>query len=136
MATTSNAAVRAISGFDVALLRVDGSCFEHAQISSERPKGFPTLIALSWGVDGVPHPSSADLTTTDVQKYGDNLTIEKIAAVDGDSGSPLFNADEKIVGLLANRLANDGALAVPMANVAPLLPPDVSQQPEADPLEC
>jgi hypothetical protein len=48
------------------LLRVDGSCFQHSQITADRPQGFPTLIALAWGVDGVPHPSSADLTTTDV----------------------------------------------------------------------
>lgn len=134
---SKNGSVRQIPGVDAALLRVDGACFQHSQISPNRPQGFPTLIALSWGVDGVPHPSSADLTTTDVQNNGDNLTIEKIAAVEGDSGSPLFNASERIVGLLVKRLGNDGALAVPMANIAPLLPVDVlSEQAAAYPLEC
>jgi Trypsin-like peptidase domain len=134
---SKNGSARALPGLDAALLRVDGACFQHSSISGDRPQGFPTLVALAWGVDGVPHPSSADLTTTDVQHNGDNLTIEKITAVEGDSGSPLFNATERVVGLLIKRVGNDGALAVPMANIAPLLPADVtSNQAGAYPLEC
>jgi hypothetical protein len=109
-----NAYVKIIPGVDLALLRVDGYCFQYAKLAAQRPSGFPTLVAIVWGADTVPHPTSADLTeTTDVSLSGDKLTLDRIAAPGGYSGSPLFNAAGEVVGVLDNRLGDFRALAIP-----------------------
>jgi S1-C subfamily serine protease len=109
-----NAYVKIIPGVDLALLRVDGHCFQYAKLAAQRPSGFPTLVAIVWGADTVPHPTSADLTEmTDVSLSGDKLTLDRIAAAGGYSGSPLFNAAGEVVGVLDNRLGDFRALAIP-----------------------
>ena len=110
---SQNAAVKAILGTDLAVLRVDGHCFPYAKLASQRPSGFPILVVILWGADTTPHPTSTDLTQTDVAKNGDKLTVDKIAAVGGYSGSPVFDAAGEVVGILDERLGDFGALAIP-----------------------
>lgn len=119
---SQNAAVKTVPGNEIALLRVDGHCFPYAKLSTRRPTGFPTLIVILWGADNTPHPTSTDLTLTDVNKNGDKLTVDKIAAVSGYSGSPLFDADGLVVGILDERLGDLGALAIPSTDAIGIAP--------------
>jgi hypothetical protein len=119
---SQNAYVKVIPGIDLALLRVDGHCFQYAKLAPQRPGGFPTLVAIVWGADTVPHPTSTDLTETDVARSGDKLTVDRIAAVGGYSGSPLFNAAGEIVGVLDNRFGDFGALAIPSTEAITSVP--------------
>ena len=123
---SESAAVKAIPGSDLALLRVSGSCFTYASISKERPRGYPTLVVISWGEATTPHATSTDLTNTDIEKYGDKLTIEKISPVGGYSGSPLFDSTGSIVGILTEKLGGFAPLAVPSTDAIPYLPAQVN----------
>ncbi|MGE0848274.1 MAG: serine protease [Hyphomicrobiaceae bacterium] len=121
---STNASVRAVPGSDLAILRVDGTCHRHANLTPTRPQGFPALVAIVWGSERVPRPLSTDLTTTNINKDGDVLTVERIGAVEGNSGSPLFDSEGRVIGLLTNKLGDNGALAAPSTDVFGYLPFD------------
>ncbi|MDG4881997.1 serine protease [Mesorhizobium sp. WSM4884] len=133
---SQNAYVKVIAGVDLALLRVDGHCFQYSKLAMQRPSGFPTLVAIVWGADTVPHPTSTDLTETDVSKNGDKLTVDRIAAPGGYSGSPLFNSAGEVVGVLDNRFGDLAALAIPSTEAVQSVPVTSQGSGDAYPASC
>ena len=121
-----DAAVKIIPNSDIALLRINGFNYTHAGLSSQRPKGFPSLVAIVWSPNGkMPRPFSGDLTTTDVAADGDVLTVQ-LAVTPGYSGSPIFDSDGQVIGIIARQLGPTLAIVVPSTDVVNYLPGGVS----------
>jgi hypothetical protein len=95
------------------------------------------VVAIIWDPELVqPQPVSADLVPTDRGRYGDLLTI-RLAVIEGHSGSGVFSADNKLIGIITNQRSNTEALAVPTYLLAPFLPPRQKTGPtEAEVTRC
>lgn len=110
------ASVWKVPGYDIALLEVTAQSLSPAPLAEKMPNDSGKLVALIWDPDGVPRPIEADLEPTDKSKHFGLLTV-RLGVAEGHSGSGLFNAQARLVGIIVNRLDDSRALAVPAASI-------------------
>jgi Trypsin-like peptidase domain len=123
------AAARPVPSLDIAVRTIRASNLPEAVQADAVPSELGTLVAIISDPDSrQPEPVSADLVPTDRGRHGDNLTI-RLAVLEGHSGSGVFGADGKLLGIITNQLGNTRALAAPTYLFAPFLPPRVKTRP-------
>lgn len=112
---------------DLAIFRVPGSGYIHASVSKNVPrrlgKDYPTLINLVWVPSGgAVRPAQGKLTeTVDPTTDGDVLTLQ-LRVIPGYSGSPVFDLQERIVGIVKQQKPPDLSLAEKVFEVPTYLP--------------
>lgn len=110
------ASVETEPGQDLALLLVNPRTPQAAPLSAAVPADNASVVALLGKPGGVPQPATAELVPTHRALYGSKLTV-CLSVEDGDSGSPLFNADFLLVGVVVSSVGSTRALAVPASLV-------------------
>ena len=98
------ASVRAIPSVDIAILNITAEGLSEADATEMRARDLATIVGILWGPDeNAPQPVSGDLLPTDRGRYGDMLTVQ-MAVSPGHSGSGVFGADRKLVGIITNEV--------------------------------
>jgi S1-C subfamily serine protease len=116
-----SASARQVPSLDIAILKIAASNLPSAIVADAVPSQLSTVVAIRRDPDSrQPEPVSGDLVPTDRTRVGDNLTV-RLAVTPGDSGSGVFGADNKLVGIITNQLPNNRVLAVPAYAFASLL---------------
>lgn len=131
------ASARAVPAYDLAILTITASNLLAATVADTPPAELSSVVAIIWDPGShQPEPVSADLVPTDASRFRDNLTL-RLAVVEGHSGSGVFNADNKLVGIITNQLDANRALAAPVFAFNHLLPPPQRARPtEQDVAQC
>jgi hypothetical protein len=124
------ASVTPVPPLDIAALQITAWGLPAADIAEARPDELGEVVAILWDPDlNLPRPMSGSLVPTDISRYGDLLMI-RMMVVPGHSGSGVFGADGKLVGIITNALGTTQALAVP-AYRFPLFAPAIRPPVEA-----
>jgi S1-C subfamily serine protease len=131
------ASARAVPSYDLAILMIAASNLPAAPVADAPPADLASVVAIIWDPDShQPEPVSADLVPTDRSRFRDNLTL-RLAVIEGHSGSGVFNAENKLVGIITNQLDANRALAAPAFAFSQLLPPPLRARPtERDVAQC
>lgn len=118
------ASVRPVPGIDIAVLTFTATGLHEVDISETRPEELSSVVGILWDPDASqPEPVSGDLVPTDRGRFGDLLTV-RMPVVEGNSGSGLFGANNKLVAIVTNQLGPSRALAVPADQFRAYLPPE------------
>lgn len=112
--TLGEASVEPIPGQDLALLLVRPRTPREVPLAEQAPADIESVVALLWEPGGVPEAVTADLAPTDRARFGGRLTV-RLGVVVGNSGSGLFDAQLRLVGVVVSRIDAQRALAVPAA---------------------
>ncbi len=117
------ATVRVLPGIDIALLSISASNLTEVNLAETRIDELNSVVGILWDPDNnVPEPVSGDLVPTDRGRFGDLLTV-RMAVVEGNSGSGLFDKNNRLVAIVTNQLGSSRALAVPVDRFIATLPP-------------
>ena len=108
---------------DLAVVRMNGSDLPHVALAYSTPTAISDALAIVWDpTEKVPHHLRATLTNTDVNSNGDVLSVVLPTVMDGYSGSPIFDATGKVIGLIKKRLDPARALVIPIPDAIRFLP--------------
>lgn len=117
------ASVTVLAPYDAALLHLTANDLPTAKMADAAPDELASVVAILWDPDShQPEPVTGDLVPTDRGVHGDRLTV-RLGVVEGNSGSGVFGADNKLVGIVTNQLGSTRALVVPTYLFARFLPP-------------
>jgi hypothetical protein len=108
---------------DLALLRIPGED-AYAEVSVTPVPPNAPLLALLWN-DGsnVVRPYEGSLSTPDPAKFPNRIVLE-VEGIEGNSGSPVFDASGTLVAIMTNKFADDRrfSLAAALSDATKLLP--------------
>jgi TolB-like protein len=122
-----------VPGTDIALLRIGGTGYRTAAISDRPGAVLSSAVAILWDPGSTqPVPVEGALIPTEKPLHGNALTV-RIPVQPGHSGSGLFGADKKLIGIITNQLSSSQALAVPVENFFWFLPPNIRPTSRAAP---
>jgi S1-C subfamily serine protease len=117
-----SAAVTEIPEYDVALLDINGSGYPKVDMDLTEAQIGTHVIALLWDPgSGIGRPVEGQITTTNRSIYGDRATVV-MNVVPGNSGGPVFGANNKLIGIVTNQIDTNKALVVPAYLFANRLP--------------
>jgi tetratricopeptide (TPR) repeat protein/TolB-like protein len=103
-----------VPGQDIAVLHTAGSGLPEAAISEARAGDLAPVVVILWDPDSKqPKPVEGYLVPTEKGKHGSMLTV-RMKVMPGHSGSGIFGADKKLIGIITNQLGDSEALAVPV----------------------
>jgi hypothetical protein len=121
-----------VPSHDLAILHLTAERLPEAKIDSKAPDPFGTAIAMIWDPAAArPDAVSADLQPTDTGHNGDVLTL-RLAVIEGHSGSGVFGADSRLIGIITNKLDANRALAEPARFLIPYLPTELPARPSEE----
>ena len=114
-----------VPGQDITIIYIVGSGLPTAAVSeaSGVDADFGSAVAILWDPGSrQPELVYGDRVPTDKSRHGNKLTVRMPVGA-GHSGSGLFGADKKLIGIITNQLDRNRALVVPTHAFSASLPP-------------
>jgi hypothetical protein len=121
-----------VPSHDIAILHITAENLPSVKINAARTDPVASSVAIIWNPqEAQPEPVSADLVPTDQGQYGDVLTL-RLAVIEGHSGSGVFAADSRLVGIITKKLDANRALAEPTYGLVAFLPEEPPVRPSEE----